>query len=305
MSCWPPRRYRACSFIGGRTFEAKQRNCTGPRRSGVLRQFDHAGLRSQRPARMARLHPDMATVLRRSPCGQSGLQRRRHVASAVAHRERRGQRHRAESRDHPDRRQQSRSAALVRRGHRRRHRCDHHATSPTPATHQAAVARRVAIRSLRMGDRDHGGNQSHAGGALRSWRRGDLSRCRPRLHEGRQTGSRPVPRPTTDAARPPLHPTAQGQQRMAEAIEPTLAHCWATGGTEEQYIPVIPAQAGAQCSRFAPCSRYPIASARSSIARFAKRAHVGDTIRAASFQRDRRENLGPSSPMHVCPAASP
>ena len=54
--------------------------------------------------------------------GQPGLQRRCDLAPAVAHRERRGGRHRAEGRGDPDRRQQPRPAALAGGGYRRRHR---------------------------------------------------------------------------------------------------------------------------------------------------------------------------------------
>ena len=85
--------------------------------------------------------------------GQPGLQRRRDLAPAVAHRERRGGRHRAEGRGDPDRRQQSRPAALVGGGYGRRHRRHRDATAPPPAADQAAAAGRSAVGPLRLGHR--------------------------------------------------------------------------------------------------------------------------------------------------------
>ena len=71
----------------------------------------------QRPAGMARFRAGLAALLRRPQRGQSRLHRRRDRTPAVADRERRGRGHRAQGRRRPDRRQQSRPAALVGRGH--------------------------------------------------------------------------------------------------------------------------------------------------------------------------------------------
>ena len=93
-----------------------------PRRSDLPRRFTHPGLRGERPARVARLRAGLAALLWRAQRGQPGLQRRCDLAPAVAHRERRGGRHRAEGRGDPDRRQQPRPAALAGGGYCRRHR---------------------------------------------------------------------------------------------------------------------------------------------------------------------------------------
>ena len=202
--CSPPRRSRAWTCPGGATrHEAKLEELHSRHvdlvflGDSITQDYEVSGPPEWR---------DFAPIWQRfygdAQRGQPGLQRRCDVASAVAHRERRGRRHRAEGRGDPDRRQQSRPAALVGRGHGRRHRRHRDATAPPPAAHQAAAAGRSAVGPLGLGDRDDSWRSTGR------WRRAMATAATSRssisgtcsCRNGR-LDTRPVLRPEADAAR--------------------------------------------------------------------------------------------------------
>ena len=116
----------------------------------------------------------------------------------------------------------------------------------------------------------------------------------------------------------PLHPTAEGQALMAEAIEPTLAALLGDKAhmrhgddgslsldpSTTANVPRLRRMGRAQAK---PIIRplYPSASASSSIARLenARMLATRSPLPVSSVMA--REKFGPSSPMQVCPAASP
>ena len=88
----PLRRSRACIFTGGTIASRRSRRSC----KAAMSIWCSMAIRSRRitnssgPPEWRDFHAGMATLLWRSACGESRLQRRCDVASAVAHRERRG-----------------------------------------------------------------------------------------------------------------------------------------------------------------------------------------------------------------------
>ena len=194
-----------------------------PGRTAVAGRFDHPGLGAARAASLARFRAGLAALLRRPARGQSRLHRRLHQPSAVADHARRGRGHPPEGGRDVDRRQQFRRDALGGGGHGAGDRRDPRGTARTPAADAGAAAGRAAEHPQSLDQRADGPDQPGAGGARLVGNARHLHGCRRHFHDrGRVDPSRfldPHLRPPD----PPLHPTAQSQGRIAEAIEPTLA----------------------------------------------------------------------------------
>ena len=178
----------------------------------------------------------------------------------------------------PDRRQQSRPAALVGGGHRGRHRRHRRAAAASAAADAGCCCSACCQSSVPPGPPRPRGTINRLL-AARYRRGGDVTYLdvgQVFMRDGRLDRDLFFD-PLLTPPDPPLHPTAQGQALMAAAIEPTLA---ALMGDR----PTTP--------RRAERGRQPSASASSSIASLANAPHVGHAIGAAGLQRDRAHRSG-------------